>query len=171
MGLKGKASKPLRDSFSFRIKIGDYEIEMNGAKEEVLKTIEDMPSLMGKIQEAFEIMRPKKVTTLTVKTEPPKDEKTKQQIYPKMSPTEKSEEAVIRLLETDWGKWRPRTIEELKEALKANGMDYSRQRLARVLMKFAKRQKIRRWKTDSGYVYILAENEASHQGGPRNEEN
>ena len=59
--------------------MGDYEIEMNGAKEEVLKTIEDMPSLMGKIQEAFEIMRPKKVTTLTVKTEPPKDEKTKQE--------------------------------------------------------------------------------------------
>ncbi len=171
MGLKGKTSKPIRDSFAFRVKMGDYEIEIGGDKEQVLKTIEDMPALMSKVHEAFEIMKPRKVTTLTVKTEASKDEKARAQAYPKIALTEKSEEAVLRLLETDWGKWRPRTIDELKEALKANGMGYSGQKLARVLAKFAKRQKIRRWKTDSGYVYILAEKEASHSGEPLNEEN
>jgi len=62
-------------NFAFRIRVGDFEVEITGTREEVSKTIEELPSLMGKVHQAFEAVRPKKVTTLTVKTEPGKGEK------------------------------------------------------------------------------------------------
>ena len=150
--------------------MGEYEIELNGNREEVIKTIEDLPNLMNNVHKAFETAKPRKVTTLTVKTEAPKEEKTPSQKYPRISPTENYDEAVLRILETDWGKWRPRTIDELKEALKANGMDYPGRMLAAVLMGFVKQEKIRRWNTDAGNVYILAEKETLGLRGKANEQ-
>jgi hypothetical protein len=150
--------------------MGEYELEIAGNREEVLKTIGDLPSLMSNVNKAFESVKPKKVTTLTVKTEAAKEEKTPSQKYPRIPPTQKYDEAILRLLETDWGKWRPRTIDELREALKANGMDYPGRMLAAVLMDLVKREKVRRWNTDAGFVYILAEKEGLGLGGETNEQ-
>jgi hypothetical protein len=161
MGLKGNKAKSSREDFAFRVKIGEYEVQIDGNREEVLKTIEDLPRLMDNVNKALEVVKPKKVTTLTVKTEAPKDEKTVSQAYPKIAATENLDDAVLKLLETDWGKWRPRTHDELKEALKTNKIKCSVQRLGRILMRLAKKEKVRRWKTDAGYVYILAEKETS----------
>jgi hypothetical protein len=144
--------------------MGEYEVEIQGKREDVLKTLQDIPSLIDNVNKAFENVKPKKITTLTVKTEPAKEED-KSQKYPKISPTENYEEAIIKVLETDWGKWRPRTIDELRDALKANGMDYPGRMLAGILMGLVKNEKIRRWNTDAGYVYILAEKEALRTRG------
>jgi len=160
MSLQDRKVKVARGNFAFRAKMGDCEIEINGNREEVLKTIEDLPSLMSNVHKAFESAKPKKVTTLTVKTEAPKEEKAPSQKYPRILPTENYDEAVLRVLETDWGKWRPRTLDELKDALKANGIDYPGRTLGAVLMGQVKKGKIRRWNTDAGNVYILAEKEA-----------
>lgn len=144
--------------------MGEYEVEIQGKREDVLKTLQDLPSLIDNVNKAFENVKPKKITTLTVKTEPAKEEN-KSQKYPKISPTENYEEAIIKVLQTDWGKWRPRTIDELRDALKTNGMDYPGRMLAGILMGLVKNEKIRRWNTDSGYVYILAEKEAFRTRG------
>lgn len=143
--------------------MGEYEVEIQGKREDVLMTLRDLPSLIDNVNKAFENVKPKKITTLTVKTEPAKEEN-KSQKYPKISPTENYEEAIIKVLETDWGKWRPRTIDELRDALKANDMDYPGRMLAGILMALVKNEKIRRWNTDSGNVYILAEKEALYPG-------
>ena len=161
--MQNKKSKKIHGDFALRIRVGDFEVEINGTREEVSKTIEELPSLMDKVHKAFEAVRPKKVTTLTVKTEPDKGEKKLPQQHPKILPSENCEEAILRLLETDWGKWRPRTIRELKEALKTNKMNYSGRTLTRILLKLARKKKVRRWKTDAGYVYILAEKEDSRE--------
>ena len=150
------------ESFTFRVKIGEYEVELRGAREEVLKTIDDLPKLVANVQKAFESAKPKTVTTLTVKTEPSKAEAQK---YPKITNTESCDEAIVRALETDWGKWRPRTLDELKEALQANGLSYPGRVLAGVLMGLVKKGKIRRWNTDAGFVYILAEEETMRVRG------
>ena len=117
----------------FRVKLGEYEVEVCGRREEVLKTIEDLPGLMGCVGKAFESVKPKKVTTLTVKTEAPKESNQTEQKYPKIAVSESCDEAVLRLLATDWGKWRPRTIDEIKEALKASGLDFPGRTLSAVL--------------------------------------
>lgn len=154
-----KASKK-SGNFAFRVKIGECEVEINGTREEVLKAIEDLPNLMGNVQKAFEVAKPKTVTTLTVKTGSAKEETHAQKgEYPKIAATESNDVAILGVLESEWGKWRPRTVEELKEALKANGLDYSGRSLAKILMELVQRGTVRRWSTDAGFVYILAEKE------------
>ena len=57
-------------SFAFRVKIGEYEVEIKGTQEEVTKTLENLPHLITNVHKAFENIKPKTVATLTVKTEP-----------------------------------------------------------------------------------------------------
>jgi hypothetical protein len=148
-----------KGSFAFRVKMGEYEVEITGECEEVLKTIRELPSLMVNVHKAFEVSKPKTMATLTVKKAAAKKE-TPVQKYPKVLRAESCGEAVLNVLETDWGKWRPRTIGELKEALKANGLRYPGRTLAGVLLGLVRKGTVKRWKTDAGCVYILAEEEA-----------
>jgi hypothetical protein len=158
MMLKKRTAKETSGNFTFRIKLAEHEVEINGTREEVLKTIEDLPNLVTKVSKAFETAKPKTVATLTVKTEAQKqDVLSLKEKYPKIVQAENCDEAILRILETDWGKWRPRTVDELKETLKANGLQYSGRVLANVLVGLVKREKVKRWQTDAGYVYILAE--------------
>jgi hypothetical protein len=157
-------------SFAFRIKLGEYEVEITGTHQEVTKTIQNLPDLVGHIQKAFEVAKPKTVTTLTVKTEPPVASaraapRTAAQTYPKVKSTANCEEAVLALLETDWGKWRPRTMEELKDAMKANSIKYTKRGLAGTLNKLSEKGMVRRWSTNTGFVYILAEKKPTSSGG------
>lgn len=146
-------------NFALRVKVGEYEIEVAGTREEVIKTVEELPGLMSKVNKALENVKPKTVTTLTVKAEPTKESQPVSKKYPSIPSTRNLDEAILSLLETEWGKWRPHTLNELKEALKSNGIDHSAQALSRILMDLVKKERIRRWNTDAGYVYILAEKE------------
>jgi hypothetical protein len=150
-------------NFAFRVRIGEYELEISGSRKEVLDTIGELPSLIVKVHKAFETVKPKTVATLTVKTEDTEEKGA--QKYPRIGPAQDCDEAVIRVLETDWGKWRPRTLDELKEALRANGLNYPGRVLAGVLMGLVRKGKIRRWNTDAGFVYILVEKEALETKG------
>ncbi len=153
-------------SFAFRIKIGEYEIEIRGKHEEVTKTIENLPGLAINVQKAFENLKPKTIATLTVKTEPTKSESSESvaQSYPRVASAANCEEAILRILETDWGKWRPRTMEELKETMKANALTYSGRVLNETLNKLADKGMVRRWNTNTGFVYILAEEKPLSSG-------
>jgi len=153
-----KGSARAKGVFAFRVKMGDYEVEINGDREEVLKTIKELPSLMADVYRAFEVSKPKTMATLTVKTAAAKAE-TPVEKYPKILRVKSCGDAVLKVLETDWGKWRPRTVAELKGALKANGLRYPGRTLAGVLLGLVRKGRIRRWKTDAGCVYILAEEE------------
>lgn len=156
-----KKERSLGNSFVFRVKLNEYEVEICGNRDEVLKTIEDLPRLIGNIHKAFDNVKPKKVATLTVKTEKTRSENAPSEHYPQIPATQTGNDAVLKLLETDWGKWRPRTLEELREALEANELEYPARMLGAVLLDLVKQEKIKRWNTDAGYVYILAEKEAS----------
>jgi hypothetical protein len=164
ISLPDKAQKEKQGVFGIRIRMGEYEVDVNGTREEVLKTFEDISKLIANVNKAFESVKPKTVTTLTVKTAAAKQE-TKTENYPKIGSTATGDEAVLKVLESDWGKWRPRTMEELKGTLDANGLDYSSRVLGGVLMGLVKRGTVRRWNTDAGFVYILAEKEALNVKG------
>jgi hypothetical protein len=160
MSLQEKVGEDLRGgSFVFRVRVGEYEVEVGGSREEVLRTIEELPGLMASVYSAFEGLKSKAVATVSVKAGAAKEEQPAAQKYPKIVRTENCGEAVLRVLETDWGKWRPRRFEELKEALRANGLSFSGRVFAGVLLGLVRKGKVRRWKTDAGHVYILAEKE------------
>ena len=163
------ASKEKNEGFAFRIKLGEYEVEIHGTPEEVHKTLKDLPNIVANVHKAFENVKPKTVATLTVKTEPTaktkETPKTPAQTYPKISDVINCQGAVLGLLETDWGKWRPRTMEELNDAMKANKITYTQRTLERTLNKLANKGMVRRWNTNTGFVYILAEKKSSKAGG------
>jgi len=129
--------------FSFRVKMGQQEIEISGTREEVIKTIGELPSLVASISKAFE-------STKNVETA----SKVEASTYPSISSSGCSE-AVLELLETDWGR-QARTLTELGEALKANALHYPPTTVSGVLAWLVRKNKIKRWKTDKGYVYVLA---------------
>jgi len=129
-------------SFSFRVKMGDQEIEITGTREEVIKTIEELPGLVASVSKAFELTKNVETT------------KSVASAYPSVSSSGCSE-AVLELLETDWGR-QARTITELGEALKANALHYPPTTISGVLAWLVRKNKIKRWKTDKGYVYVLA---------------
>ena len=154
------------EGFAFRVKIGECEVEIRGTQEEVTKTIENLPSLVTNISKAFESAKPKTVATLTVRTEASKAAtEAPEQTYPKIASPANCEEAVLRFLETDWGKWRPRTMEELQEAMKVSGLKYPGRTLGATLDALAEKGMVRRWDTNTGFVYILAEEKTSSSGG------
>ena len=65
-----KASKEKNEGFAFRIKLGEYEVEIHGTPQEVKETLNDLPKTIANVHKAFEHVKPKTVATLTVKTEP-----------------------------------------------------------------------------------------------------
>jgi len=165
---KKKEIEEKPEKFAFRVKIGEYEVEIRGTHEEVTKTLKDLPDIVTNVHKAFENVKPKTVATLTVKTEPPikvkATSKTPAQTYPKIKSAANCEDAVLRLLETDWGKWRPRTMEELKDAMNANKMKYTKRTLTGTLNALANKGLVRRWNTTTGFVYILADEKPAGSG-------
>ncbi len=169
MSLQKKGVSQKDEGFSLRVKIGEYEVELSGTHAEVMNTVESLPDLIANINKAFETVKPRTVATLTVKTaEATKTSKMPEvsmQNYPKIAGSAEPEEAVLRILESDWGKWRPRTMEELKETMKANDLKYPNRVLTSTLDGLADKGMVRRWNTNTGFVYILAEEKHSGSGG------
>ncbi len=147
-------------AFTIRVKIGQNEVEISGSQKAVIDTIKDLPTLVENISKALTNKCDRETT----------EEKTpiKAQIiqspvpskmYPSIKKAKNCSQAVLKLLETEWGVWRPRTLSELVDALKANATHYPPTTLSGVLSWLVKKGKVKRWKTDAGYVYILAEKE------------
>jgi hypothetical protein len=154
---------------SFRVKIDQNEIEISGTPKEVMKTIENLPKLIENVFKGFRLIppdveeidtvsTPKKDKPLTVRLKPSSSASEKR--YPSIKKAKNCSQAVLKLLKTEWGMWRPRTMSEIVESLKANAIHYPSSTLSGVLSWLVKRGKVRRWKTDAGYVYIIAEDEA-----------
>jgi uncharacterized membrane protein len=164
IGLGGKLAKSSEGEFSFRVKVGDYEVEVRGSREDVLETVKELPNLIPEVSKAFENLKPKTAATVIVKTPVSAvKEESPVEKYPKISKVESCSEAVLKILESDWGKWRPRTLTELKAALAANNLHFPGRTLAGDLLGLVRKGVVRRWKTDKGYVYILAEKEVFAQ--------
>lgn len=159
--------------FSLRIKINQNEVEITGTQKEVTTIINDLPGIVENISKAFaqaaqEPFKPR--ATQAAPTASAKSEEkpiavrlaapaSQPRLLPSIKEAKNCSEAVVKLLETEWGNWKPRTMPEIVEALKANALHYPASTLSGVLTWLVKKGKVRRWKTDAGYVYILAEKE------------
>lgn len=135
--------------FSIRVKLGEYEIEIAGTKEEVIRTLDDVSKIVGNVSDAFERIR---IPAEEVKEKaPPAEEK-----FPTIATPSGAVDAIIKLLSTDWGR-TPRTWSELKEAMEVNAAYYSKGSITGSLTYLTKKGTIRRIKTEKGYRYILAQ--------------
>ncbi|MBN1682207.1 hypothetical protein JW865_01475 [Candidatus Bathyarchaeota archaeon] len=135
--------------FHLKIRIGDTEVELSGIKSDVLETINDLPIILNKINDAFhgesniKSKQKKQVTNI----EPTQ--------YPQIPRTTQCSEAVTSLLAVEWGK-TPRTISELREAMEANAIFFPKTTLSGVLVWLVKKGTLRRYKDKKrGYLYTM----------------
>jgi len=145
--------------FSLRVRLGQCEVEVSGSRDEVLQTVKDLPSLVSVISEAFagagvemsgvpageSVSSPSSSLPLPVSV-----------VFPSIQSPGNCSDAVLRLLETEWGRATPRTLPELIEAMRANAVHYPATTLSGVLNWLVRKGKVKRWKTEKGYVYVLA---------------
>ena len=137
--------------FHLHIRIGEVEVELGGAREEVISTLDELDGIVEKVSEAFKVDHQTKAQRTHLKAQPSTTK------FPTIPRTTKCGEAVVSLLSTEWGKI-PRTISELREAMEANAVFYPKTTLSGVLVWLVKKGKIRRWKDKKrGYLYVLSE--------------
>lgn len=134
--------------FHVKVRIGDKELEIGGSKEEVLSILDDLDSIVEKVTKAFN------QKGFETQARPKKNGDVK---YPKIQHTTQCSEAIVSLLETDWGK-TPRAIGELREAMEANAIFFPKSTISGVLSWQIKRGSLRRWKDKKrGYLYVINE--------------
>lgn len=134
--------------FVLRVRIGRYEIDIRGTREEVLKTLDELPDIVDKVSKAF---RGAFVPTSAdgSRVTPPTES-----AYPRIS-SRSSCDAILELMSSDWGK-RPKTLSDIARALEANALFFPTATIGKSLLRLVRRGKLRRWKTENGYSYILA---------------
>ena len=135
--------------FCLRVRLGQYEVEVSGSRDEVLKTFNDLPKLVAMISEAFGAVGIEASKNVTVGASGSPT------AYPSIQSSGNCSDAVLQLLETDWGHQQPRTLPELIEAMRANAVHYPPTTLSGVLTWLIRKGKIKRWKSEKGYVYVL----------------
>jgi hypothetical protein len=144
--------------FTLRVRLGQCEVEISGSREDVLKTVEDLPNLVTFVSEAFAqagagIGATNGLPSHSLSAAP---SVSAGGAYPSIQGSGNCSDAVLRLLETDWGRSTPRTLPELVEAMRVNAVHFPVTTLSGVLNWLVRKGKVKRWKTDKGYVYVLS---------------
>jgi hypothetical protein len=136
--------------------MGGCEVEVSGpSREEVLRTFEDLPKLVTTVVEAFGAAGVEAVKEVSVEAGTGA-ESSASATYPSIAASGNCSDAVLRLLETDWGRQQPRMLPELVGAMRVNAVHYPATTLSGVLSWLVRRGKVKRWKTERGYVYVLS---------------
>jgi len=149
--------------FSLRVRLGQCEVEISGSRDEVLQTVKDLPNLVATISEAFAQAGVEVSNAPAV--EPASSASSSvpvSAVYPSIQSSGNCSDAVLRLLSTDWGRATPRTLPELIEAMRVNAIHYPATTLSGVLNWLVRKSRVKRWKTDKGYVYVLAGPDVGH---------
>jgi len=144
--------------FCLRVRLGQFEVEVSGSRDEVLQTIKDLPGLVSVVSEAFSQAQAV-VDVSNISSVGAGDQAVAGRpsvAYPSIRSSGSCSDAVLRLLSTDWGRGTPRTLPELVEAMRANAVHYPATTLSGVLNWLVRKGRVKRWKTDKGYVYVLA---------------
>lgn len=143
----------MTSDFSVRVRIGEKEVELRGSKEEVFETLDSrLDYIVDRVSEAFQN---EEVEELVEEAEEDGEEEDEEDmLYPDIGSASSCSEGILKVMETPWGK-RPRTLGELREALKANDLFYPTTTMSSVLISLVRQGKLRRWKTSGGYVYVL----------------
>ena len=133
-------------SFKIRVRVGEHEVELEGTREEVYATLDELPDIIGKVNDALQgVAKPKSARSK------PAGELS----FPKIDYTNQCSEAITSLLTTGWGH-TPRTIGDLREAMEANVIFFPKSTMSGVLNWMIKKGSLRRWKDKKrGYLYLL----------------
>ncbi len=138
--------------FCLRLRLGRCEVEISGSHDEVLMTFKDLPRLVALFSEALGDIGIEAAETKLDSA----DSVSNSTVNPSIQSSGNCSDAILQLLGSDWGRLHPRALPELVEAMRANAVHYPATTLSGVLAWLVRRGKIKRWKTEKGYVYVLS---------------
>ena len=124
-------------------KVGKFEVTISGNSEEMQSMISDLRELNDKLLSQIEGSKHSEA------------QQTASLVAPLLSNKHSAASAIHELMSFDWGR-EPRTLNEIKEALEANGLFYPSTSLSGVLFRLIKGGRIRRFKRGDRYVYVSA---------------
>jgi len=139
--------------FKLRVRINDKEVELSGSREDVMTALEDLSTIVNKVSDAFN-----KATTMTTHAHVMPEAKSEgEEVFPTVTipPDAPCPEVITSLLSTEWGRNKPRTLNDLLEAMKVNAIHYPIGTVKGRLTDLTKRGVLRRIRTNEGYGYIL----------------
>ncbi len=143
--------------FSIRIKIGAYEVEVSGARQEVLQVLENLAPVVEAVSKAFgELGETLPQPATTVATSAPPITASIGEGAPSVTAPKSCADAVMQLLQSKWGRAKPRTLGEMMDALRSSALHHPASTIGKTLQRLTQRGKLRRWKTKDGYVYVVA---------------
>lgn len=135
-----------RNRVEFRIRIGNYEVEIKGSIEDIEKLLEKTIDYVSKVKggfslkhESIEAGEGKEVGEV-----PPLIE---------ISGRESVTSVLSKLFSTHWAS-KPRTLREVMDVLESLGLHYPKSTIAVSLARLVKRNVIRRIKKENMYVYV-----------------
>lgn len=136
-----------------KFRIGDADVQLEGSRNDILEIIEkDLTKIVEGLTKIPKIGFP--TTSKTEMNQHIIQPATPQLAEPFPSIQAKScAEAIVNLLSSEWGRTKPRSISEIRAALEVNALHYSEKVIGFTLTRLTKKQKLRRWKTESGFVY------------------
>jgi len=149
------------EPFCLRIRFGQFEVEVSGARDEVLETVRDLRGIVSVVSEAFAQVQAGMDVPAVSTASNVTGVASARVVYPSIQSSGSCSDAVLRLLSTEWGRSTPRTLPELVDAMKANAVHYPATTLSGVLNWLVKRGRVKRWRTDRGYVYVLVGSSAA----------
>lgn len=147
----------MTDRFSVSIKVGNCEVQLNGAKSDVMETLEKLPDILKSLSEAMSGSSTLKEPEILDTVGKAREVRSTVKEYPtiNVSSNAKCPEVIMKLLGTEWGRSAPRTSKDIMEAMKVNAMYYPEGTVLGRLTDLTKKGVLRRIKTEKGYAYIL----------------
>jgi hypothetical protein len=129
-----------------RIRLGDYEIEIAGLKEDVIEMLTGLDEVIAGAASALRAQGP---------VMPPMAE-TKAEDLPQvqMERDIQAPDAITKLLSTSWGN-KPRNLTEIMAALEVNAIHFPKGTVAGRLTDLTRKGVLRRVKTPGGFGYVL----------------
>ncbi len=140
--------------FTIRLKISDCEMELTGSRTEVMQTLDELPQIVGKVVEAFNLPQ-------EAKLRPPQQQEAVEaapQEFPAITAQVGTScpDAIVSVLSTGWGREKPRYLNEILEAMKVNALHFPEGTVKGRLTDLTKRGMLRRIKGEKGYGYVMA---------------
>lgn len=126
------------------------EMEVRGGPETFNAALEELPTMVSKLRSA---LAPNALPTLTsiesiTEIKPPES-------YPSIEKPKGTQDAIVKVVSTTWGKTIPRKPKEINEVLKVNGVHISEGSLTGALTLLVQAGKLRRLKVEGSYAYTL----------------
>jgi len=139
-----------------RVRLGDYEIEVAGAKEDVLEILGSLDEVVSNASSALGT-RGTSAAPIVTESKPPEELP-----HVQMERDIQAPDAIMSLLSTSWGN-KPRNLMEMMAALEVNAIHFPKGTVAGRLTDLTRKGVLRRVKTPNGFGYVLVK---SPQEGP-----